>query len=215
MKTAFVILFSTLFSLNLLGQESEFLKITSENRKEKGQKQSESDWLNLISVQTGFSFGIHSAFGLNFSLSYERKIENKPIAWFVNYTVAKLYDTDSQEARIGDDSITMADEFTFVYHHFGGGIHYYPLNYERRFKPYIGVGLFLGMNRSEWVFYDEDNYKKNGFDIGGYGVIGARWFNKLFQIGTEYRVGYLNAEVMDSNESYSIHEIVIYASVKF
>jgi len=63
--------------------------------------------------------------------------------------------------------------------------------------------------------YDEENYKKSGFDIGGYGMIGARWFNRLFKIGTEYRVGYLNAKVMDSNESYSIHEIVIYVSVKF
>ncbi len=215
MKIILCVLASTFLVLSIFGQEVE----TKPNYKSKvgvkNQREPESHWSNLISMQIGFTFGIHGSFGSSLSFVYEQKLKDKPIAWFANYTVGVLYDYSSDMVLVSDDQFEEADEFSFEFHHFGGGVHYYPLNYERSFKPYFGGGCFIGVNKNEYEFDNGLTLEKSGFDAGVYGVIGARWFTRLFRIGTEYRVGYINTEIMDVNKSYSIHEIVFYFGIRF
>ena len=169
---------------------------------------------NLISHKVSGVFGIGDFVGISTSAEYERKIKDKPIAWFGSLTIGSLDNYPIDETTEYDK-----DEVEVDFLHLGGGFHYYPLDYEAVFKPYIGLGGLIGGNRhSREYIEDEINYIteiKTGYDFGLYGIIGIRWGKHLVRCGLEYRVGYFHTKIFDDQISTDRHEISFSLSFQF
>lgn len=169
---------------------------------------------NLISHKVSGVFGIKDFIGISTSAEYERKIIDKPIAWFGSLTIGSIDNYPIDETQEYDK-----DEVKVSFLHLGGGFHYYPLDYEAVFKPYIGLGGLIGGNRhSREYIEDEINYIteiKTGFDIGLYGILGVRWGKGLIRCGLEYRAGYFHTKIFDDQISTDRHEISFSFSFQF
>jgi hypothetical protein len=165
---------------------------------------------NLISIQFGLTFDFLDTYGSNLSLSYERKFNNIPFAWFANYTYGRTFGWEENNS-VSNNS----DKIRFTYNHLGGGIHYYFLGYDRLFKPYFGVGGFVGFNYFDRDLGVEGLYESSGLDIGGYGLIGIRWCYGLVKCGFEYRFGNMEVNVYDKYKNSPFHELSFLLGFQF
>lgn len=169
---------------------------------------------NLISHKASVVLGIKDFIGVSTSVEYERKINDKPIAWFGSLTIGDLDNYSPEE-----NSEYSKDKVNLTFLHLGGGFHYYPLDYEAAFKPYIGLGGLIGGNRHYRDYTeDETNYiseNSRGFDIGLSGIFGVRWGKGLIRCGLEYRVGYFHTKIFEDQISTDRHELSFLFSFQF
>ena len=161
---------------------------------------------SLISLQFGPAFDFFKAFGSHCSITYERKINNRPIAWFANYTFGRAFDYNDEDFEEKKEIIS--------YNHFGGGMHYY-FGYDRLFKPYVGVGGFTGFNQFKKDLGADGTSDSHGLDFGGYGLIGIRWCYGHVKCGFEYRLGYMQGEIMNKNVNSGFQELSFLLGFQF
>src|SRR5690606_31646114 len=92
------------------------------------------------------------------------------------------------------------------YHHFGGGIHFFLRDYDRKLKLYTGLGGFCGFNQYELQYTNNEAINGSGLDFGVYGIMGMRWCCGHVKVGFEYRAGYANMTLFDDQKGGDMHE---------
>lgn len=194
-----------------------------QDRKQRKLDSMQPEYLNL---QVGFAFqnfeSFGDLFGSNITLTYEKKITDKPLAWFVNYSYLFGADEKTEDSYDYDPN---ENYFIYTYrtlekrkmesHHFGGGYHYYFREYDRKLKLYTGLGAYAGFNHHRLTYENDGSIDGNGLDFGAYGIFGIRWCRGHTKCGFEYRLGYINSEIFGHNESGVTNELSFCIGVQF
>lgn len=190
-------------------------------RKKRIPDSEQPDYLNF---QFGFAANVLETVGINATLTFEHKIENLPLAWFANYTFgyvsydSNVYYTDSTSNNDSEPIVYTSDETEYLsitYHHFGGGLHYYFREYNRKLKLYTGLGAFIGVNHHEKEYETDGSIDDTGFDFGVYTIFGIRWCRRHVKVGFEYRIGYAHTTLFDDAMSGDMHELCFCIGVQF
>ena len=148
-------------------------------------------------------------------MKFEKKIKDKPFSFYANYNIGDLVNGSNKKSIISNDKSIPVSEFRLVYNHFGGGVHYFPLNYNRGFKPYFGFGGYIGFNRHNFSVDIVEDISDRAMDYGVYGAFGIRWMETRWSIGFEHRLGYNQTEILDEKKSTGLSEFCFIAVFKF